>query len=91
MIPVEEMPAMLSPVASRRARRPLLAVAFPVVLMAGLWVGDLVAPAASAAPEPIRRLPVTVTPTPQTVPIQIANGDKDLGPGQAEPVLVGSP
>jgi hypothetical protein len=91
MIPVEQMTAVPSPVASRGGRRLLLAVAFPVALMAGFWFRGLVAPVASAAPESTRPPLPTATSTPQAVPTHTATADTDIGPGQAEPMLVSSP
>jgi hypothetical protein len=84
----EEATAVPSPIAVTRGRR-----AFPVVVLLAALIAIIgfrgLAPRASAAPAPPPRLEAT-TSTPQQFQAHMANADADVGPGQAEPVLVGS-
>jgi hypothetical protein len=85
-----EVPAVPSPIAVTRGRHLFLGVVLLAALISTVGFRSVVAPSASAAPGPSPRLDVT-TSTPQQSRPHMANADADLGPGEAEPVLVGSP
>ena len=77
---------------SQSPRRPRLFAATALAVLAiGAASYALRSPAALAEPESALRPEATAPVTPQAVPIHDANGDQDVGPGQAEPVLVGAP
>jgi hypothetical protein len=72
----------------RRRSRPGVAAALAVLGIGAASFG-LRSPVALA--EPTSTSAPAVMATPQSVSIHTADADTDVGPGQAEPVLVGSP
>jgi hypothetical protein len=71
-------------------RSVILALSFAAVAAVAYYGGTLSRPAA-AAPEPVLRSPPPAALTLESQRLYPANADADVGPGQAEPVLVGSP
>jgi len=87
----EAMSAIPGPAVSRSGRRLFLFAAILASLLTGAWFRGIITPVASAAPESSPRLAAPTAPTEQALAPHEANADADIGPGQAEPVLVSSP
>jgi hypothetical protein len=75
---------------SQRRPRFFVATTLAVLAIAAASYG-LRSRVALAEPESALPPQATAPTTPQLVPTPTANGDTDVGPGQAEPVLVGAP
>ena len=75
---------------SRRRPRLLVSAALAVLAIGAASYG-LRSRVALAEPKSALRPQATAPMVPQAVPFHAASADTDVGPGQAEPVLVGAP
>jgi len=73
-----------------RRRNVLIAISLAVLAAAAFYEGGR-SRAASAAPESALPLQATPQATQESQRWHTANADTDVGPGHAEPILVGSP
>jgi hypothetical protein len=86
----EESAALESSFRPKRRRSALIAIALAMPVAGALYEGTR-SPAAAAAPESVPTSQTTAPATQESQRWHLASAAADVGPGNAEPVLVGSP